>query len=178
MRSLIRAWLAIGLAVSSSLACLPLAAAETCSGFTWDVTRERALFAGAGSALPVGADTASAPLLVPDRLYALQLQPQAKVTFVTAPGKSRPVENSYAGVAALKIATPGAYWIAADAALWIDVVADGGLMSSKAFQSSHECSGPRKIVAFDFPVARQLMLQFSGAASASVRVSITAAGNP
>jgi hypothetical protein len=175
MRSSIRAWLALMLLVSSTLAPMPLLAAETCSEFTWDVTRERALFTGAGKTTAAGVDSASAPLLAPGQLYALQLQPQAKVSFVTAPGRNRATEGSYAGLATLKIATPGAYRISADAALWIDVVADGGLMTAKAFQGAHDCTGPRKIVAFDFPVARQVTLQFSGAENASVRVSVTAA---
>jgi hypothetical protein len=151
-----------------------LLAAETCAEFAWDVSRERALFAGAGKTMPAGADIAAAPLLAPGQLYTLQLQPQAKVTFVAAPGRNRATEGSYAGLATLLIATPGAYRISADAPFWIDVVADGGLMTAKAFQGAHDCTAPRKIIAFDFPVARRVTLQFSGADNSSVRVSITA----
>lgn len=156
----------------------PILAADAlpCSGFTWNVAHERALFAGAATQLTAGSEPATAPALVPERLYALQLQPLARVRFVTAPGKSKPGEDTYAGVAALQITTPGTYFIAADAPFWIDVVADGGLVTAKAFQGAHDCNAPHKIVVFDFPVARQFMLQFSGAAGADVRFSVTAAG--
>ena len=175
MRSSTSAWLALMLTVGSTLAPIRLLAAEACSEFAWDVTRERALFTGAGKTTAAGVDSASAPQLAPGQLYLLQLQPQAKISFVAAPGRNRATEGSYAGLATLQIATPGAYRISTDAPFWIDVVADGGLMTAKAFQGAHDCTGPRKIVAFDFPVARQVTLQFSGAESSSVRVSITAA---
>jgi hypothetical protein len=103
----------------------------------------------------------------------LQLQPQSRVTFLTAPGRKIPADGAYAGLASLQIAAPGAYRISVNLPFWIDVVADGGLMAAKGFQGAAGCAAPHKIVAFDFPVARQVTLQFSGAASSSVRVSIT-----
>jgi hypothetical protein len=108
----------------------------------------------------------------------LQLQPLARVTFLTAPGKKLPADGTYAGLASLQIATPGSYRIAVDVPFWIDVVADGGLMTAKGFQDAPGCNAPHKIVAFDFPVARQVTLQFSGSASSSVRVSISAVARP
>jgi STE24 endopeptidase len=168
MRSLIVARLGMLLAICLGPLAMPSPAADPC--------RERALFAGSTTAVPAGADSASAPVLLPERLYDVQLQPQANVSFVTAPGKSIPADGVYAGIAALQISTPGVYRIAADTSFWIDVVEDGGLASAKGFQGAAGCNAPHKIVEFDFPVARQVMLQFSGAASASVRVSITRAG--
>jgi hypothetical protein len=162
------------LAVSSTLMQVPLLAAEACSDFSWNVTRERALFAGPALAVTAGADSGSAPALAPERLYAVQLQPLPQVTFVTAPGKSRAANDGYAGLATLSIATPGAYRIAVDTPLWIDVVADGGLMNVKAFQGASGCNAPHKILEFEFAVARQVVLQFSATTSARIRVSITA----
>jgi hypothetical protein len=175
MRWQARAWLAVVLAIALYMAALPLLAADPCSGFAWEVSRERALFATSALSMAAGADSASAPVLLPERLYALQLQPLSKVIFLTAPGKSMPADGSYAGLAALRISTPGIYRISVDVPYWIDVVADGGLMSAKGFQGAPGCNAPHKIVEFDFPLARQLMLQFSGPASASIRVSISAA---
>ncbi|HEY6452968.1 MAG TPA: hypothetical protein VIX87_10265 [Steroidobacteraceae bacterium] len=136
---------------------------------------ERALFAGAPAAMPAGTDTASAPVLAPGRLYALQLHPVAQVSFETTPGRHRAPSDEYAGLAALRIAHPGSYRIAVDAPFWVDVVADGGLMDPRAFQGAPGCSAPHKILEFEFPVARQLVLQFSGAADHVVRLSITPA---
>jgi hypothetical protein len=155
----------------------PVTAAEdACAGFAWDVTRERALVAGDAAQLPAGTDSSSAPLLAPGRLYALQLRPIDQVHFVTTPGRRNPSDGGYAGVAALKIPAPGTYRIAVDAPFWVDVVADGGLMNVKDFQSAHDCDAPRKILEFEFPMPRQVTLQFSGAAHAGIRLSITAAG--
>jgi hypothetical protein len=176
MRSQSRARLTLLLAIGLNMAALPLLAADPCSGFAWEVSRERALFATSALSVAAGADSASAPVLVPERLYALQLQPLSKVTFLTAPGKSMAADGSYAGLAALQISTPGTYRISVDVPYWIDVVADGGLMSAKGFQGAPGCNAPHKIVEFAFPLARQVMLQFSGPASASIRVGISAAG--
>jgi hypothetical protein len=175
MRSRFHAWLALLLAIDLNGAALPLLAADPCSGFAWAVGRERALFATPALSLAAGTDSASAPVLVPERLYALQLQPLGKVIFLTAPGKNMPADGSYAGLAALRISTPGTYRISVDVPYWIDVVADGGLMSAKGFQGAPGCNAPHKIVEFAFPLARQVMLQFSGPASASIRVAISAA---
>jgi hypothetical protein len=175
MRSLFHARLALLLAIALNGVSLPLLAADPCSGFAWEVSRERALFARSALPLTAGTDSASAPVLVPERLYALQLQPLGKVTFLTAPGKSMPADGSYAGLAALRISTPGTYRISVDVPYWIDVVEDGGLTGAKGFQGAPGCNAPHKIVEFAFPVARQVMLQFSGPASASIHVAISAA---
>jgi hypothetical protein len=178
MRSSMRlaALLTVTLCAASVMPADALAADPACAGFSWNVSRERALFAGTATSLPAGADSGSAPPLTPGRLYALRLQPAAKVSFVTAPGKRTPIDGGYAGLAALRIPAPGIYRIAVNAPLWIDVVADGGLMSVKDFQGAHDCDAPRKILEFEFRVPRQVMLQFSSATDGEVRIAITAAG--
>jgi hypothetical protein len=162
--------------VSATVAAPLAQAADPCDGFTWNVSHERALFASSATELTAGSDSASAPLLAPERLYTLQLRPLGQVTFVTTPGKKGGSDGGYAGVAALVITQPGSYRIALDVPLWVDVVADGGLMANKGFQGASGCSAPHKIVEFEFPVARQVMLQFSGTTATSVRIGITASG--
>lgn len=150
-------------------------AAEACAEFSWDVAHERALFAGEGARLAVGTDSGSAPPLETARLYVLQLRPLKQVRFVTTPGGRHSAEGGFAGLVSLKITTPGTYRISVDSAVWIDVVADGGLLDVKDFQGAHDCTAPRKILEFEFPVPRQVMLQISAAGSASVRLAVTAA---
>ena len=164
---------ALLLAMLLSPAIAP-AADEACQGFSWDVTRERSLFAGKGEAATAGRDSGAAPTLMPATLYALQLKPVGQVHFVATPGRKGP-EDAFAGLAMLQIPTAGLYRISADAPVWIDVVADGGLMVVKDFQGAHDCTAPRKILVFEFPVPRQVTLQVSSATSASVRIGITAA---
>jgi hypothetical protein len=151
------------------------AADESCAQFSWDVGHERALFAGEGLRLAAGSDSGSAPTLEMAHLYALQLKPLGEVRFVTTPGGRHFAEGGFAGLAALKITTPGTYRISVDSAVWIDVVADGGLLDVKDFQGAHDCTAPRKILEFDFPVPRTVMLQISAAGNASVRLAVTPA---
>jgi hypothetical protein len=150
-------------------------AADPCSDFTWDVSRERALFAGVAVASAAGADNASAPMLVPNKLYALQLRPLSQVTFVTAPGKKITGDAAFGGLATLRISAAGAYRIAVDVPFWIDVVANGGLMNVEKFQGAPGCNAPHKVLEFEFPVPREVVLQFSGDRASSVRVAIVPA---
>jgi hypothetical protein len=74
-------------------------AQDPCGGFKWDVSKERALFATSARPTPAGKDAASAPVIEPNRLYQLQLEPEAQVAFSQAPGKKPPGDGSYAGLA-------------------------------------------------------------------------------
>ncbi|HEY3809105.1 MAG TPA: hypothetical protein VGL50_04130, partial [Steroidobacteraceae bacterium] len=161
--------IALAATLLGAVAAMPApaaAAAEPCAGFSWEVARERALFAGEGARLAAGTDSGSAPRLEIARLYALQLRPSNEVRFVTTPGGRHSAEGGFAGLATLKITTPGTYRISVDSGVWIDVVADGGLLDVKDFQGAHDCTRPRKILEFDFPVPRQVMLQISAAGNA------------
>jgi hypothetical protein len=64
-------------------------AADPCSGFKWDVSKEHSLFGGSATSLPAGKDLAAAPTIETDRLYRLQLTPQDQVTFAVPPGHLR-----------------------------------------------------------------------------------------
>jgi hypothetical protein len=92
---------------------------------------------------------------------------------VSAPGKSIPADGAFAGLAVFQVAAPGTYRIATDEPFWIDVVLDGQLIASKDYQGAPGCRAPRKIVEFDLPAAKHLVLQLSGASSASTLVTIT-----
>jgi len=163
--------LAIGLGAA---AAMPSRAADPCSQFSWDVARERALFAGTATAVLAGTDAASAPRLLAEHLYELQLRPLDQVRFVATPGRQSSGQSAYAGLATLRITAPGRYRIAVDAPFWIDVVADGGLMSVAGFQGAPDCNAPHKILEFEFAVVRELTLQFSGDRGSRVRVGIVA----
>ena len=173
MPSIQRAWPATALAAILLLTATPGLAADACSGFSWDVSRELSLFAGPATSLAAGADSAAAPALAMDRLYTLALRPLNEVTFVTAPGKRNGAESGYGGLASLDIKTPGKYRFALDAPAWIDVIADGGAMNTSGHQGASGCAGPRKIVEFDFSVSRRVTLQLSGADSPAVRITVT-----
>src|SRR5579862_2110400 len=92
----------------------PVFADQGCLDFKWDVSKERALFAGPAQSVTAGKDPASAPAVVTSRLVKLTLTPQDQVTFAAAPGKKAPGTGAFAGLIALKIPAPGSFRIALD----------------------------------------------------------------
>jgi hypothetical protein len=150
-------------------------AEDGCLDFKWDVTRERALFAGAPAPMSAGKDLKSAPVLLPDHLYKLKLSSQEHVTFPVVPGKKLAASGTFSGVAALKIAAAGSYRFSIDLPLWIDVVANGMLVAAKDFEGQRACSAPHKIVEFELAAGLPLVLQMSNSSSEEVLLTVTPA---
>ena len=155
-------------------AAAPALADDSCVDFKWDVSQERALFAGSATPLAAAADPKSAPVLLLNHLYELKLVKQEQVSFAVTPGKKSPREGSHGGLVTFKIPARGSYRVAIDMPFWIDVVADGALVEANDFQGQHGCSSPHKIVQFDLLGTRPFFLQLSNAAPDSVRLTITA----
>jgi hypothetical protein len=152
-----------------------LARAETdpCSGYKWDVSKERALFGTTAKQVPAGKDRASATPLAPSQLYEVMLVPVSQVSFPVTPGKAPP-SGSYAGILALTPPAAGKYRIAVDVPLWIDVAAGGVLAAALDYEGQHECNTPRKVVVFDLTGSSDWLLQISAADRAQVRLTVTA----
>jgi len=148
-------------------------AQDPCGGFKWDVSKERALFASSALSQPAGKDAAAAPMIVPNRLYQLQLKPEAQVAFPVPPGKKPRADGTYAGLAALKIPKSGSYRISLDLPFWVDVAAGGKLVPAKDYEGQQNCNAPHKIVEFELDGQAPLMLQFSGVSQAAVRLTVT-----
>jgi hypothetical protein len=159
---------------TATSAAAPALADQSCVDFKWDVSQERALFAGSATPMAAAADPKSAPLLLLNHLYELKLAKQEQVTFAVTPGKKSPRDGSFGGLAAFKIPMVGSYRVAIDMPFWIDVVSDGALVAASDFQGQHGCSSPHKIVQFDLLGTRQFFLQLSNAEPESVRLTITA----
>ena len=73
-----------------------------------------------------------------------------------------------------RVTSAGAYRVSLSTAHWIDVVADGQLIKSRDFQGAHGCERPHKIVEYELPAGKELVLQVSGATAPAVLVAITA----
>jgi len=166
---------ALFMLVSALLSASGARAEEPCPGFNWDVSAEHALFVMAPTALTAGKDHATAPPLSPGRLVQLQLAPAAAVTFAATPGRAGGGEDTFAGLATLAVPSSGAYRISVNQNLWIDVVAQGRLVPAVDYEGSRSCDSPHKIVVFHLVAGKPLVLQFSGAAQAAVRVTLTPA---
>jgi hypothetical protein len=149
-------------------------AQEACTDFKWDVSRERALFAGPPTVMTAGSDIKSAPIVLPNRLYQLKLAAQSGVNFSVRQGK-KTADDVHAGLAVLRINSEGHYRVAVDLAVWIDVVTTDSVLQPTDFQGQHGCAAPRKIVEFDLKGTKPFLLQFSGAAIDQLLVSVTPA---
>ena len=152
---------------------------DPCAGFSWNMARERALFAAAPQSIAAGRELKSTLLLTPDRLYELQLGEQGQVSMPLAPGRKSVGDAGYdgqaryAGLARLQLPRAGSYRISLDQPAWIDVLADGKMLDSSGFQGRPGCLAPHKIVQFALPAGPQLLLQFSAATVPRLRVTIT-----
>jgi hypothetical protein len=167
--------ISILLAVASIAISAKTFADDGCVDFKWDVTRARSLFAGTATPLPAGMDLKSAPSVLLNHLYALQLTSQDQVSFAATPGKKTSSAGSNAGIVTFKVPASGSYRVAIDMPFWIDVVSNGALVAAKDFQGQHGCSAPHKIVEFELVGTRPFVLQLSNAAADTVRLAITAA---
>jgi hypothetical protein len=150
-------------------------APDPCARYKWDITRERALFAAAASAVMAAKDGRSPPRIATDRAYRVQLAPAGQVAFPVLPGKVLPAEGNYSGVLALTVSTSGNYRVAVDQAMWIDVVADDHLVPATDYEGQHGCEAPRKIVQFTLEAKQPLILQLSGSSQAAIRITLVPA---
>jgi hypothetical protein len=146
---------------------------DGCLDFKWDVSKERALFAGSPAVLKGGHDPGSAPIVIPNRLYTLRLTAQDQVAFSVPPAKKPSASPAYAGLATLKITTPGSYRVSIDLPIWIDVISQGTAVAAKDYQGQHACSAPHKIVEFDLAGTQPFVLQFSNAAADNITLTVT-----
>ena len=146
---------------------------DACVDFKWDAAKEHALFAGRADPLTLGTDLKSAPMIVANHLYELQLMPQERVSFAAAPGKREVTPSANAGLATFTIPATGNYQVSVDAPFWIDVVSNGARVAAQDFQGQHGCSPPHKIVEFDLQGTRPFILQLSNATAGSVRLTVT-----
>jgi hypothetical protein len=148
-------------------------AADPCAGVKWNVGREHALFGGPAISVTAGKDAASAPAIANARLYEITLALQDQVMFALPPGKRKLTDGASAGLATFKVDAPGTYRVSVDVPLWIDVIAGGSLVTTKDFQGLPGCDSPHKIVEFELPAGRSLLLQLSGSSKRVVHLTIT-----
>ena len=94
---------------------------------------------------------------------------------VATPGRKKPSDGDYAGLARLKVATAGTYRIALDQPVWIEVIANGIPIRAEAYQGRPGCNAPHKIVEFVLAAGTAITLQLSGGNGPSVRLAVTRA---
>lgn len=179
MRTVLLSWYLIS---AASVACMARALAdelESCSHFTWDVSRELAVMKQTPK--PITAATkpgTGTPLLQVDTLYELKLAPQGAVTYSAKPAKPTLDDSAQGGLVRFHVERPGLYRISITSGHWIDVIEGEQLIKSKDFQGSRGCARPHKIVEFELPARKDLVLQLSGSTDPSVTLAITPVAVP
>jgi hypothetical protein len=149
-------------------------AADGCAHFRWDVSHELAVMKQA--AVRVTAATkpgAQAPRVQIDELYELRLSPQSSVAYSVEPAKATSNDSAQGGLVRFQVGNAGLYRVSITSGHWIDVVDGERLIKSKDFSGSHGCARPHKIVEFELPANKDLVLQLSGSADSSVIMAIT-----
>jgi hypothetical protein len=117
---------------------------------------------------------AGTPRLAIDKLYDLKLAVQNTVTFVVKPAKPTLDDGAQAGLVRFKSSKAGHYRVSITSGHWIDIVDGIRVLKSLDFQGQRGCERPRKIVEYELPAERELILQLSGSTDAQVLLTITA----
>ena len=148
---------------------------DPCTKFAWDVSHELAVMKltpqPVAAAVKPGKDV---PPLQLDKVYEIKLASQAGVTFALTPGKPTLPDNAQAGLARFRTDKAGRYRVAITSGHWLDIVDGKDLIKSRDFQGARGCERPRKIVEYELPAGRELVLQLSGSPDATVVLAVTA----
>ncbi len=153
--------------------------ADGCKKFAWDAAHEVTVMKQ--KPVPVRAAIkpgSQAPLVKLDELFELELSPQSAVTYSAHPMKPTLDDSAQGGLVRFHTGRAGLYRVSITTGHWIDVVDGDAPIKSKDFSGSRECPRPHKIVEFELPANKELVLQFSGATDPSVIAAITPVAVP
>jgi hypothetical protein len=166
---LVFAGLFVALALSGN-GFLPAMAQEkpACEQFDWSIKREQALFGAPDLKAAASGTKLSAPL---DSGAALQLLPNAAVSFVLTPARQPKAPDSFGGVITADVPKAGSYQVTLSAEAWIDVIQDGKSLDSTAHTGKRGCADIRKSVRFDLKPGIAA-IQISGAPANAIKLAV------
>ncbi|WP_131193877.1 hypothetical protein [Lichenihabitans psoromatis] len=138
----------LGLAALSLLATSTSAfsqGTDACTAFKWPIAREQKAFAASPlKAIPQGANG-----LGLSEAAAVQLVPQAGVTYPVPPARAAKSNPAYGAVLTMPpIIAAGIYQATLSDEAWIDLVQDGAKLRFDSFSGKAGCPGVRKSVRF------------------------------
>jgi len=147
-----------------------------CPGFTRDVSHELAVMKETPQEITAAANSGpGVPQIDPQKLYGLTLAAQSDVLLVVNSGKPALGEGSRAGLVKFRVSKAGCYRVSITSCHRIEIVDGTQILKSRAFQGQRGCDRPRKIVEYELPADRELLLQLSGSTETQVMVALTAA---
>lgn len=161
-------WVGLLIAANSQA----VAADGSCDSYTWNVSKERALFAAPPTVVVASTEMNGAPRVRTGQLYELHLSLAPQIGEL--PGEA-PRPAKYVGLVSVQIATSGRYRIALDNNAWVGMVSGISEEIPKGFQGEVACTAPRKLVEFDLSAGKTYLVQVSVSPTATMRLSITPA---
>jgi hypothetical protein len=150
---------------------------EGCEAYTWDLAREFTAMKTPATLLTASADPRVNPVRLEEgKRFAATLVPQGSVAFAAPPAHQRRSENPTAGLLFFKTGAAGRYRISLSSRHWIDVLDRRRSLDSQSHQGRGGCATLRKVVEFELPARRDLVVQLSGDAAVTVDVLVTRVG--
>jgi hypothetical protein len=150
-------------------------AAEGCAAFTVNLAREFAAMKTQATLVTASADPKVNPVRLKEGQHVTAtLVPQESVKFAAAPARQRQAQSATAGLLFFKSGAAGHYRIALTSRHWIDVLDGGKAIDSLSHEGHGGCESFHKVVEFELPANRDLVIQLSDDDAATVDVLVTA----
>ncbi len=149
------------------------AMAGGCDSFTWDVSHELDVLGTPAKSVTAATDGKKPVPLELDQHYSVTLAPQGAVKFAVKPAKASPDGGAYAGVLSFHTPKAGRYRVSITTSHWLDLIDHGLIVVSSDSQAQRGCEKVHKIVQFELSGNRDFVLQFSGAADATLDLAVT-----
>jgi hypothetical protein len=151
----------------------PASMAGGCDAFTWDMSREMALWDEPGLSFTSSVDGSITGVPAPvGRRLDVKLHPLANTRFLAPP--ERAPAGGWAGLLPVVVPADGLYRISAGGPVWIDVVDGLRPVASAKFEGHAGCAKVHKVVAFPLKAGRRYNVQLSGSEKPEVSIMVTA----
>ena len=169
IRHLVRPFLCAGLVIVGGCHA---GSDASCSRYTWDVAKEKALFRMAPTVVTASSEMSNAPLVNLGHLYDVQLQQKPELGRL--PGDT-PRAPSYAGIVSIQIPASGIYWVSMDKNAWVNMTSGITAEVPTAYQAAPDCKDPYKVVQFRLEGVKRYVVQLAVIPTTTMRLSITPA---
>ena len=140
-----------------------------CEQFDWSVKRELELLHDPYLEMVFSGATLGS---IPDKGLVMQLQPNATIDYVLAPGGEPKSDDSFAGLLFIKdVPQSGIYQVTLSEDAWIDLIQDGKALALAAETVNPNCSDARKSMRFRLERG-PVTIQVSGASSTLIKLVV------
>ncbi len=103
--------------------------------------------------------------------YSVTLVPAKNVRMAVETSDAEAPVKAHKGILSLRVPTDGNYWIAANEGIWIDVVAQGSIVTSSDHGPGPNCASVRKAVQFPLK-AGEAFIQLSDNSGPKVDIMV------